>query len=303
MAVGVAFSDVSSQNVVGFQNLNFTPGDYTFSAQTFGKVGGGITKLSEFKPVSAAALTAGNFGIIFFKRDGSQRKVVDDTWLTETYENHEALLKDATVSKGIVRFWFDPSSQNWYLFADNRKPYKFIMNDYPIKQTDGYQVFFNATHGADAHLVYSGEVADAALELDVTPGDYVFSGNVAPADMKLSEFTPVTETGLTAGNFGIVFFKRDGSQRKVVDDTWLTETYENHEALVKDATVSKGIVRFWFDPSSQNWYLFADNRKPYKFIMNDYPIKAGQGFQVFASSAHTGGFQLLLPPAIEKDEK
>ena len=142
IAAGVAVADVTSANVVGYQNFGVGSGLSSLSAPPFLKIIGD-RKLSDLKFVSkdGTAFTRGNCNLKFYDSIGNQLKVANDTWITTTYP---ATLTDRYTKTATVVFGYDETRQHWYLATDSG--YKYIMDDYPINAAAGFLVYAAGGH-------------------------------------------------------------------------------------------------------------------------------------------------------------
>ena len=270
----VGFSDVTSANVVGYQNKDV--GAFSLVGTTFKTLGceeadmtlGAISANSVMK-------TNGRYDkgwnwslsyITFFDADG------------EAGPNLAYLPEAVRVKKGIE----NPSG--WYRFSD--VGYEECLNDVqPCTLGDGFVVFGNTTGtDTDPQLIFNGEVKGGRTDIPV--GAFTLAANCTPTTMTLGDLT-ANSVMKTNGRYDkgwnwslsyITFF-----------DPVTGEAGSNLAYLPEAVRVKKGIE----NPSG--WYKFSD--VGYEECLNSQEIPAGTGFVVFGNTTGTDTDPVLTFPS------
>ena len=264
IAAGAAMADVTSANVVGYQNKELSENANSFVAMTLQPIG--VAKadvtLSEFVP------TDGEFG-----------------WSYGT--DYLATIKpNGTFDKtfGYVSpFWADlagdKSYVGWHLFAnvseDNFEGERFDNEKIPFGT--GVAVY---TAMANVTVTFAGEVLADDYGVPLSENANTFTGIICPADIKLGDLSATDgEFGWSYGTDYLATIKPNG-------------TFD----------VTYGYVSpFWADlagdKSYEGWHLFAniseDNFEGERF--DNVQLKAGQAIAVYTAMS---GVELVVPSAL-----
>ena len=244
-------ADVTSANVVGYQNHALTP-LYNFSVSTFERVDGSAAKLGDIKCNENVSLSGTDF------------QLLDDNGATAT-------IKVDGLGDVLAIFWYVPADiaegagidPGWYLMYDDEVQPDYPMNDFELPFGQGY--LMNCGDN-DAAVIYSGAVRATDFPRELTPL-YNFLGNCSPVDLTLGDFVCNENVSLS------------GTDLQILDDNGATDTIEV-EGL------GEVLAIFWYVPADiaegagidPGWYLMYDDEVQPDYPMNDFPIPAGQGF-------------------------
>ena len=274
---------------------------------TFIKVDGADKKLGDYVPSSAklalAKFSSGNFYLNFYAANGAQRLVKNDTQITTMYPDAatDAAVMNAAVS---ITYYYKETTKGipdadigWYLTND-RSTRKYRLNDYVLKDGDGFLMYAGSAHGTDAGqgvtLVYSGAVDNEATPVTVL-NKMALTGNMTPTAVKLGQMVPSSAklalAKFSSGNFYLNFYAPNGAQRLVKDDTQITTMYPDAatDAAVMNAAVS---ITYYYKETTKGipdadigWYLTND-RSTRKYRLDNYVLNPSDGFLMYAGSAH-----------------
>ena len=165
LTAGIALADISSSNVVGYQNqtLNF---GFNFTVPTFTAISGDF-KLGDIK---GKDLDMYANQIQFLADDGS-------CLLTDEYPEFGDVV--------FLQFMYveDADVPGWYLNADEE--YKYPQNDRVIPAGQGFLI---EGAGGGEYITFAGAVGLEDTEIVLAFG-FNFSGNCTPVDIKFGDIT------------------------------------------------------------------------------------------------------------------
>ena len=200
-------------------------------------------------------------------------------------------------------FFYAESGTNpghWYMVCDTAR--KYVMDEYPLVQGRGYLVFCGSSLTKGATLTDSGAVGTEDLPIAMTKSTYLISGNATPRDFKVSEFTAKnggTNPKLSATTFKLLFIGKNSNMLYVKDNAYLAEFCpEAYAKFGGDGSINEFALFYAESGTNPNhWYMVCDGDR--EFVMDDYVIKAGEGFEIFCGSSLTKGATLTIPAALE----
>ena len=185
IAAGVAVADVTSANIVGYQNKDVAR---LLSNQivTFEKVGAEGSNITEFVPVDENGdKLSGEITVQFYSDRG---KMLEDYTYT----------LGADIDEGYEDGWYDGN-------MDEPK-------SRPLSFGEGFKV---TTTYTGSKLVYAGQVDVGELAIPI-PRLLSSTGNVRPCPIKMSDLKPVTEDDeVVSGEITIQFYSDRG---KMLED-------------------------------------------------------------------------------------
>ena len=240
-------------------------------------------------------MTYVNFKAYMCAEDGESAFVTEETMACFDQELRDQIL--AKYEDEDLAFCYVKEEGNWYLAADGASSKRrFCMNNYLLPA--GMAVKCEASGGlkGGAKLIYSGQVRVKEQSVICPASGYVLTGNTAPMDMKLGEFS-VTSNGTTAVtyvNFKVYKVADDGESAFVTEETMACFDQELRDQIL--AKYEDEDLAFCYVKEEGKWYLAADGASSKRrFCMNDYIIKAGEGFKCEASGGLKGGAKIILP--------
>ena len=265
----------------------------------------GAKKLSDLNVKNGGTtpkLNASTFKLMIFGKNSNPMFVKDDETL-KTFSPEAYAKYGAVDSINELAFFYAENGTNpnhWYMTCDTGR--EFAMDEYPLAEGRGYLVFTASSMTKGATLTDSGAVGTLPLPIVMKKSTYVISGNATPCDFKLKEFTVKnggTTPKLSASTFKLLFIGKNSNMLYVKDNTYLAEF--SPEAYAKyGAEDSINEFALFYAESGTNpnhWYMTCDSNR--EFIMDDYVIKAGEGFEIFCASSMTKGVTLTIPAALE----
>ena len=271
----------------------------------------GTKTLDEFTAkngVTTPKLSGTTFKLMMYGSKGNPLYVKDDTTLQQLFPDAYAKFgsKDPEghdSTKELSFFWAEGGVNpgHWYMTCDTDR--EFNMDKYPLEQGRGYIVFCGSSLSKGVKLTESGAVGTADLPIKMAKSTYMLSGNIAPRDFKIKEFTVVNGVStpkLSATTFKLLFFGvKSGNMMYVKDNTYLQEFCPKAYAKYGAEDSIKEFALFYAEGGTnpQHWYMTCDDER--EFIMDDYVIKAGEGFEIFCGSSLTKGVTFTLPAALE----
>ena len=203
-----------------------------------------------------------------------------------------------------LAFFYAESGTNpnhWYMTCDTDR--EFVMDEYPLTEGRGYSVFTAGALSKGVTLTDSGAVGTLPLPIAMKKSTYVISGNATPCDFKIKEFT-VKNGGsspkLSASNFKLLFFgKKSGEMMYVKENDYLATFCPEAYAKFGGEDSIKEFALFYAESGTNpnHWYMTCDDNR--EFVMDDYVIKAGEGFEIFCAGALSKGATLTIPAALE----
>ena len=289
---------MQATTVVGYQNSGIVPADgYYCTTCTFEPVGGGVVKLGDISVTSngTSAVTYANFTAYMCAEDGESAFVSEETLACFDQELRDQIL--AKYEDEELSFCYVAEEGNWYLSVDGAaSKRKFCMNNFLLPAGTALKCEASNKVKGGAKLIYSGQVCVKEQSV-VCPADgYVLTGNTAPMDMKLGEFS-VTSNGTSAvtyANFTLYMVAEDGESAFVSEETLACFDQELRDQIL--AKYEDEELSFCYVAEEGKWYLSVDGAaSKRRFCMNDYIIKAGEGFKCEASNKVKGGAKVILP--------
>ena len=145
IAAGVAVADVTSANVVGYQNLGMDLGVSKISAPTFLKIGG-ARKIKDLTPISKGGNTflQSNFYLNFYDSIGNMLLVKNVDWINDEKNVDKAIKNDSRVYSGKLQIGYNANKKHWYLAGDNSG--KYPMDEFPIPAGEGFLMKVASAH-------------------------------------------------------------------------------------------------------------------------------------------------------------
>ena len=308
VAAGVAVADVTSANVVGYQTMAFAKNTWTMTADTFIPVGSADMKLGNLIPkgVNGGTISINNFYLKMIDTNGKDLFVKNDKRIAAMEKGAE--IQGKFKDSQMVEFAWVAAKNAWYLKCDSASGpsyRKYPMTDYKIPAGAGFLVCVtdDAALPNGVSFTYSGEVAKDPFDLDVAPMTFQITANIAPRDMKLSEFTITANEGssITINNFYLKMIDTNGKDLFVKNDTRIAALEKGAEIQTKFN--SSQMVEFAWVAAKNAWYLKCDSASGpsyRKYPMSDYTIPAGAGFLVYADAIGPNGATFTLPAALKK---
>ncbi len=262
LTAGIAMADVTSANIVGYQNAGFKNAQYNICAASMLPVGmqKANMKLKDLVPNENFIQSS-----IMFLTPGGATPRVD--------------FKSKKVPQKYVWWTEDDEPEDgagWYLYDDDDA--EINQGELPIPFGTGFLVYRNGAE-TEANLVYAGEVQQEPITLNFPNTQYNILGNCSPVDLSLADITPnekfvqssimfLTPGGATPR----VDFKSKKVPQKYV---WWTEDDEPEDGA--------------------GWYLYDDDDA--EINQGALPIKAGEGFLVYRNGAESEA-ELQIPSPI-----
>ena len=280
IAAGIAVADVTSANVVGYQNVAVPEsGSFAGIAPTFCPVTDGVTgtiKLGEIKPVNFQSATS--LMLVNPSNGGTRSLTFEDVepfgWDADyfAYMSEEAGF-DGTVIDAQFFYTEGDGGEGWYLMNDGWTSYN--MNDWAISYGEGFIV--NSADD-DASLQFSGQVNQANYNFPVPPsGTFGSIANPCPVAKTLADFVPVDFQSATS--LMLVNPSNGGTRSLTFEDVepfgWDADyfAYMSEEAGF-DGTVIDAQFYYTEGDGGEGWYLMNDGWNSY--IMNDWVVGAGE---------------------------
>ena len=264
LTAGIAMADVTSANIVGYQNAEFKNAQYNMCAASILPVGmqKANMKLKDLVPNEDFSLSS-----IMFATPGGATPRVD--------------FKGKQVPQKYVWWTEDDEPEagtaGWYLYDDDDG--EINQGELPLPFGTGFFVYRHAAE-TTANLVYSGEVQQEPITLNFPNSQYNMVGNCSPVNLTLADITPNEEFSLSSIMFATpggatprVDFKGKQVPQKYV---WWTEDDEP-------------------EAGSAGWYLYDDDDG--EINQGALQIKAGEGFFVYRHAAETAA-ELQIPSPI-----
>ena len=268
-----------------------TSGEECYVAQTavFRPISGAATLKDLVAKAAEGDFQPGDFEIQLVGLDGSTAAVTEETM--------GAFCPDALEYEGEdLAFNYVEEMGGWFLTADFAS-FSYEMNDYPIPEGTGFFMYTHYGFEKGAKIQNAGQVSKAYVDVSCPEECYRLSGNIAPKDMTMGDFTAVNAVeghDFQPGDFEIQFLGDDGSTAVVTEETM--------GAFCPDALEYEGEdLAFNYVEEMGGWFLTADFAS-FSYEMNDYPVAAGRGFFLYTHYGFKDGAKVALPPAIEEDK-
>ncbi len=236
IAAGVAVADVTSANIVGYQNKDVSKGT-SFQIPTFEIVGSEGSDITQFKPVDEDGQPlSGAITVQFYTEKG---KLIEDQqvswWLGED------------IDEGYEDGWYDGNQD--------------VPKSHKLDLGEGFVVDTSYVGGK---FLYSGQVDTGAVAIPIRKGT-AFVGNIRPTPVKMSALKPVNEDDEPmSGAITIQFYNDKG---KLIEDQqyswWLGEDidegyedgwYDGNQDVPKEYEFAAG-EGFVIDTSYTGVYL------------------------------------------------
>ena len=283
---------IESANIVGYQNKAAeNANSFSWIANTFEKVGGGVVKLSDFSLSESQAPTA--VSIFLLGSNGANLK--DESGNSQTFVFvHPAR---CTAANGWVSGWYYKTLGGKNVAAAEFKlgsSSTYWANDYEIP----YGSSFGVSRGSGATtLVFSGAVAaeDGEIEAKNANG-FSWLGNVMPVDYKLKDLALKESQAPTA--VSLFFLGSNGANLK--DESGNSQTF----VFVHPArcTAANGWVSGWYYKTLGGKNVAAAEFKlgsSSTYWANEYSVPTGCGFGISRGSGTT---TLVVPSPIADAE-
>ena len=263
-----------------------------------------VAQTAVFQPISGVAtlkdlvakaaegdFQPGDFEIQLVGLDGSTAAVTE-----ETMGEFSPDALDAFPGEDLA-FCYVAEMGGWFLTADFGD-FSFEMNDYPIPAGTGFFMYAHDEFELGAKVQSSGQVSKSYTDVICPQNSYRLSGNVAPRNMTMGDFTAVNAVqghDFQPGDFEIQLLGDDGSTAAVTEETMGEFSPDALEAFPGED------LAFCYVAEMGGWFLTVDFGD-FSFEMNDYPIAAGRGFFLYTHDEFVDGVKVALPPAIEEDK-
>jgi len=276
---------LASANIVGYQNKTAdNASSYSWVANTFKKVDGGVVKLSDFSLSESQAPTA--VTVFLLGANGANLKDANGNSQTFVYV-HPARCTEAN---GWVSGWYYQNMNGVNIAAAQFKlgsQSTYWANDYEVP----YGSSFGVRRGtATTTLVFSGSVSTSDAEVEaVNASSYTWLGNVMPVDYKLKDLALKESQAPTAVT--LFFLGANGANLKDANGNSQTFVYV-HPARCTEAN---GWVSGWYYQNLNGTNIAAAQFKlgsNSAYWANEYDIPAGAGFGVRRGTATT---TLIIP--------
>ena len=260
----------------------------------------GPKKVGDLKPVNGAKtpkMSTTSFRLMIFGNKGDPMLVKnDDTLKTFCPEAYAEFGGEESIEE--LAIGYQESLAHWYMTCDSE--HKYEMDDYPLASGRGYIVFTSSGLSKGVTLTDSGAVGTEDIPVAMPKSSYFISGNASARDFKVKDFTVVNGAKtpkISPSSFRLLFFgKKSGEMMLVKENEYLADfcpaAYAKYGAEESIEEFALG-----YSESDNHWYMSCDSGK--EFIMDDYVIKAGEGFEIFCSSGLTKGATITLPAALE----
>ena len=287
----IGFS-VESSNIVGYMNKAAeNANSFSWIANTFQKVGGGVVKLSDFSLSESQLPTA--VSIFLLGSNGANLK--DEGGNSQTFIFvHPAR---CTTANGWVSGWYYKTKNGTNAAAaEFKKGSESVLwaNDYEIP----YGSSFGVSRGSGTTtLVFSGAVAAEDGEIEAkNANSFSWLGNVMPVDYKLKDLA-LKESQLPTA-VSLFFLGSNGANLK--DEGGNSQTF----IFVHPArcTAANGWVSGWYYKTKNGTNAAAaEFKKGTESVLwaNEYSVPAGCGFGI---SRGTGTTTLVVPSPIADAE-
>ena len=265
VSAGICLADVTSANVVGYQNKEVTPNTMNISCSTFLPVGtdGSKAVLGDIKANDTFAFAEDNLQLL---------TGTGGTLAQYTYCNEEWAAEFE--STGLKVGWYDYeeiSNWDWESTAPESKNNVELPFGSMFILQSGYE---------GAALIYAGQVLDADKEFEIVPGTMNMLGNATPVDLTLGDIK---------ANDTFAFAEDNLQTLTGTGGTLAQYTYCN-EAWAAEFE-STGLKVGWYDYeeiSNWDWESTAPESK------NSLPIPSGYGFII--QSGYEGAGIIIPSP-------
>ena len=261
VSAGICLADVSSANVVGYQNkTKMTVGEYNMLTSTFLPVGtdGANAVLGNIKANRDFAF--GSDTVMFLKPNGA------------TLASYTFCTAEEGEEYGITEGWYDYNYINNEWDWESQPP---VFNNTPMPF--GKMVIVQ-TGSEDAQLMFAGQVLDYDKDFSFIVGEYNMLGNATPLDRILGDF--VANRDFAFGSDTLMTLKGNGA------------TLASYTFCTAEEGADYGITAGWYDYNYINNEWDWESQPP---TYNNLPIPSGYGFIIQAGSEDA---VLTLPSAI-----
>ena len=281
---------------MGYQNKTVSNDTFEMIVGTFVNTTDSDQLLKDYaiKSLSGTRFSLGNMKFIFFGADGNPLLVKNDetlkTFCPEAYAAFGGEDSKTELSFGYYR------TTGWFLASDSGRTYP--MDNYPIIPGRGFNVYVSG-HEDGVEITSSGEVSQSDFTVTVPNDTFQMIGNAMPTDCKLKDITveSLSGTRFSLGNMKFIFFGADGNPLLVKNDetlkTFCPEAYAAFGGEDSKTELSFGYYR------TTGWFLASDSGRTYP--MDDYPIAAMRGFNVYVSG-HEDGVKVTIPSPLQDAE-
>ena len=273
------FADVTSANVVGYQNREIEPGMWPLVCNTFKAIGKDKADmtLGDFKVAGAWSFWGGD-NVMLLNPDGSVKQLDDQENPGDTI--------DAAYTYATVDGEGAPVD-GWYQFtkALNEFNFNYPGDDESIEYGDGFVALVG---NPDTQLAFFGEVPAGPQNLACEEGTWQLLGNALPVACTIDDITP-NEMWSFWGGDNIMILNSDGSVKQLDD---LENPGDTIDAAYTYATVDG-------EGAPENgWYQFTKALNEFNFnYRSEEEFAAGDAFVVLTS---TPGTEIQLKQAIAK---
>ena len=262
---------------------------YTWMANTFENVGGGVTKLKEFSLSESQAPT----GVRLYLLDKVGATLIDDGKQQVFVYVHPAR---CTQANGWISGWYYFTLNGINVAAAQFKlgsESAYWANEVEIPYGQGFGLYRGT---GTTTIVFSGAVSDSDANISaVNASGYTWSGNVMPSEVTLSDLSLVESQAPT----GVRLYKLDKvGATSIVDGKQQVFVYV-HPAR---CTQANGWISGWYYFTLNGTNVAAAQFKlgsESAYWANDIVIKAGEGFGVYRG---TGTTTLVVPSPLADKE-
>ena len=246
---------IESENVVGYQNINGQASKKAMIGATFQKIAPGDMTLGEIK-VNDAFIEISDTLTLLNEYGGAAGVYV-------------YLTKETATSFGLNDGWYlNDDVSNW----DGESP---LLDQNDVALYEGEAMMVQVASDSAA-LVFSGSVANEAIELECEAGKKTFLSNCTPVERTLSDIT-VNATFVEISDTLTILNEFGGSAGVYV---YITAT----------TAADFGLVAGWYDNDEvSNW----DGESPLEPVATELP--AGKGFMLQVAN---DGAAVIVPAAL-----
>jgi len=265
----VSFAELASANIVGYMDKAAdNASGYTWMANTFQKVDGTVTKLSDLSFKENLAPTAAKLYLL----DKAGATLVDANGKKCIY----VYLNPTKAGTRAVPGWYYDGTASNAMTGENSEGWA---NDVEIPYGQGFGIQRSTTA---ATLVFSGSVAAEDQEIEAkNASGYTWMGNVMPTDLTLADLSFKENLAPTAAKLYLL----DKAGATLVDENGKKCIYVY---LNPTKAGTRAVPGWYFDGTASN----AMTGETSPGWANNVSIKAGQGFGIQRS---TTAATLVIP--------
>ena len=281
-------------DVVGYQGKPLKNGDFTWSTGTFVDVGktGDKMVLKDVKLVRTEGdMSCGAVYLYLLGANGANMKITDETSPFKGLEATFVYLDEVEAEEWQAEEGYEYVTAGWYHETDQE--YVHPMDNYPIAYGLGYAV---KSIAEDYVIQWAGQVEiDANMPvISLKNGDFTWTGNAAPTNLKLKDFVLTrTEGDMSCGAVYLYFLGTNGANMKITDEESPFKGFEATFVYLDEVEAEEWQAEEGYEYVTAGWYHETDQE--YVHPMNNYPVDAALGFAVKSIAE---GYQFQLPGAL-----